>query len=795
MNENTERGVGSVTAEFMVPNLAALDDPRVIGLEAAIRRREAILNAVSYAATRFLGTANWDRDIRDVLARLGSAAEVSRVYLFAGHRDESGTLWMQLQHEWVAAGLEPFANDPERREFAPVARGLARWTGLEHGDVFDGPVASFPPGERPYFESLGLRSVAVVPVFVGEAWWGFLGFAHDASDREWARATISALRAAAATLGAAIYRNRVEEALREDVRQRQLVEAELRSREAQLAEAQSIAHVGSFVWDIATNVLRGSDELYRIYGFEPDTAISPGVILQRVHPEDFELVRRTIDAAVTQGKSFKVKHRIVRPPGDIRVFSVEGRVILDDAGTPVEIIGAGQDITEQHEAEITTLKLIEEQTRRSAAEDERRRAEFLADASRVLSASFDYHTTLANLAQLAVPAFADFCTVDILDRNGAVQRLGIAHADPEKEPLLHHITKWVREGRLVPHLHHALMDGEPTLISEIDNTLIAQHAHDKEHEKVILALAPTSVAAVPLKVADKIIGAVVWFTTGDSRRYDQRDLDLAEELARRAALAVENARLYHESEQASRSRDQMLGVVAHDLRNPLNTMLMAAEMLADSAPPDSPTRRHAMIVKRAGERMNRLVQDLLDVKRIESGRLAMEPQRMPAHALLLEAVETLRSLAASASIDLEMENASDEQPSVWADPHRVQQVFSNLIGNAIKFTPRGGRVVVRCTLEDGALQFEVRDTGPGIPAEHLPHIFGQFWQANRRDHRGIGLGLAIAKGIVEAHGGKIWVESEPGEGSSFFFTLPVAAEEKRWNGAHSGVFSPLRQST
>ena len=775
MNESTERGVGSVTAEFMVPSLSALDDPRVLGLEAAIRRREAILNAVSYAATRFLGTANWDRDIRDVLARLGSAAEVSRVYLFAAHRDEGGTLWMRMKHEWVAQGFEPFANDPARCEFAPLAWGLARWAGLEHGDVFDGPVSSFPAAERPYFESLGLRSVAVVPVFVGEGWWGFLGFAHDASDREWARATIAALRAAAATLGAAIYRNRVEEALRDDVRQRQLVEAELRSREAQLAEAQSIAHVGSFVWNIATNELRGSDELYRIYGFALGTTLVPAVILQRVHPDDDDLVRRRIDAAVTKGESFKVKHRIIRPPGEIRVCNLEGRVVLDEKGTPAQIIGAGQDVTEQHEAEITARKLIQEQTRRSAAEAEQRRAAFLADASRVLGASFDYHTTLAKLAQLAVPAFADFCTVDILDRNGAIQRLGIAHADAAKEPLLHHITKWVRAGSpLVPHLHRALVEGEPTLIPEIDSARIAQHALSAEHEAIILALAPTSVASVPLKLGNKIIGALVWYTTNASRRYDQRDLELAEELARRAALAVENARLYHESEQATRSRDQMLGVVAHDLRNPLNTMLMAAELLADSAPPESMTHRHATIVRRAGERMNRLVQDLLDVKRMESGQLAIEPRRMSSHSLLVEAVETLRSLALSTSIDLVMEAAGDDPPPVLADPHRVQQVFSNLIGNAIKFTPRGGRVVLRCKPGQGAVQFEVRDTGPGIAAEHLPHIFGQFWQANRRDHRGIGLGLAIAKGIVEAHGGKIWVESEPGVGSSFFFTLPLA---------------------
>jgi signal transduction histidine kinase len=168
------------------------------------------------------------------------------------------------------------------------------------------------------------------------------------------------------------------------------------------------------------------------------------------------------------------------------------------------------------------------------------------------------------------------------------------------------------------------------------------------------------------------------------------------------------------------------------------------------------------------------------VKRIESGRLDVEPRRMSSHALVLEAVETLRALAASSSIDVALDE-SDEHPPVMADPHRVHQVFSNLIGNAIKFTPRGGRVVISCKPSQDAVQFEVRDTGPGIAAEHLPHIFGQFWQANRRDHRGIGLGLAIAKGIVEAHGGKIWVESEPGEGSSFFFTLPMAEEKRALN--------------
>jgi PAS domain S-box-containing protein len=510
-----------------------------------------------------------------------------------------------MRHEWVVAGAVPFAADPVRCDFDIASVGLERWSGLQHGDVFDGPVTSFLPSEQAYFNALGLRSIAVVPVFAGEGWWGFLGLAHDFSEREWSRSVIDALRTAAATLGAAIFRNRVEETLREDVRQRERVEAELRAREAQLAEAQAIAHVGSWVWDIATDELRGSDELYRIYGFEPSSTLSPGMILQRVHPDDFDLVRRTIDDAVHHGTSIHIDHRIVRPPGEVRRFHVEGRVVLDEAGVPSQIIGAGQDITERYEAETTARKLIEEQSRRTAAEAEQRRATFLADASRVLGASFDYHTTLASLARLAVPTFADFCTVDILDGKGRIQRVGIAHADPEKEALLHEITKWVRTGApMVAHLHRALVDGEATLQTDIDRATLVMHAINPEHEALILQLAPTSVACVPLKVTDKVIGALVWYTTDGTRNYRQRDLELAAELARRAALAVENARLYHESEQATRARDQMLGVVAHDLRNPLNTMLMAAELLAgvaDSAPcHDRATRRRANESSRTG---------------------------------------------------------------------------------------------------------------------------------------------------------------------------------------------------
>jgi signal transduction histidine kinase len=269
--------------------------------------------------------------------------------------------------------------------------------------------------------------------------------------------------------------------------------------------------------------------------------------------------------------------------------------------------------------------------------------------------------------------------------------------------------------------------------------------------------------------------ALYWSDT--DRRYAPEDLVLVEELARRAALAVENARLFHEAQRATRARDEMLGVVAHDLRNPLNTIVMGASTILELLPETSPLlRNHAQIVRRAADRMNRLIQDLLDVKRVEAGRLVVDPRPVTVALLVDEALEMLRPLAAAASLEL-LTDVAPDLPRVRADSGRMLQVFSNLVGNAIKFTPPGGRITIGVTRIDPEVRLEIADTGPGIPAEQLPHVFGQFWQGHRGDRRGIGLGLAIAKGIVEAHGGRIWVESQIGEGSRFYFTLPITTRD------------------
>lgn len=231
--------------------------------------------------------------------------------------------------------------------------------------------------------------------------------------------------------------------------------------------------------------------------------------------------------------------------------------------------------------------------------------------------------------------------------------------------------------------------------------------------------------------------------------------------------------MYKEAEETIDAREQVLKIVSHDLRNPLHTISMCASLLLDVPMAPSDQGGHLQRIKRAGERMNRLVQDLLDVAKLEAGRVGIDAREVQVGPLVREAHEMLAPLAAEKSIRLEYA-ASEALPAVTADGGRVLQVLSNLVGNAVKFTPKGGRIVIRADPAPGGVRFSVSDTGPGIPQEQLGKLFGRFWQGNPADRRGIGLGLTIAKGIVDAHGGRIWVESRVGEGTTFYFTLGTA---------------------
>jgi signal transduction histidine kinase len=230
--------------------------------------------------------------------------------------------------------------------------------------------------------------------------------------------------------------------------------------------------------------------------------------------------------------------------------------------------------------------------------------------------------------------------------------------------------------------------------------------------------------------------------------------------------------LYGEAQLVIDAREEILRIVAHDLRSPLNTISMATGLLLDMPASEADRAKRLKIIQRSGEAMNRLIQDLLSVTTIEAGRLSIDPRKLDVGDLLHEATEMLEPAAREKSITL-VADTPVGIPAIRGDQGRVLQVFSNLVSNAIKFTPAAGSITLSAELVDGRVQCSVRDTGPGIPPEQLPNVFGKFWQARRGDRRGVGLGLAIARGIVEAHGGTIGVKSEVGRGSVFSFSLPI----------------------
>jgi len=251
----------------------------------------------------------------------------------------------------------------------------------------------------------------------------------------------------------------------------------------------------------------------------------------------------------------------------------------------------------------------------------------------------------------------------------------------------------------------------------------------------------------------------------------------AVEVVLRVRNLLETRRLFVDARRAAGARDRVLSVVAHDLRNPLAAIAADAEMLEALLPPDAPPRQRSAIsrIRRVADRTERQLQDLLDVARLEQDGLPVDPRPVAVAALVEQAGELLEPLARAHGVALAFEGPADAPPVV-ADAGRVVQVLSNVVGNALRITPEGGRVEVSWLVEAEELAFTIADTGPGIAPEHLPHLFAPFWQADPEQRRGAGLGLVIARALVQAHGGRIWVDSTPGAGAAFHFTLPLAAQ-------------------
>jgi signal transduction histidine kinase len=417
----------------------------------------------------------------------------------------------------------------------------------------------------------------------------------------------------------------------------------------------------------------------------------------------------------------------------------------------------------------------EQQRQRREAQDAEMRAAFLADAS-VLLSSLDYQRNLGRIAELMVPRLADWCAVDLMTEHG-LARLAVAHVDPDKVAFARDLeARYPTDLEAPTGVGHVLRSGQAEIFPEITDEMLAAGARSPEHLALMRELSLQSAMMVPLSARHRTFGVLSFVTTAGGRRYTEADLEFAKELARRAAFAIENARLYAEAHEANRLKDEFLATLSHELRTPLNVILGRIRMLNGAIARPDAFDQLVSTIDRNAQSLARLVEDLLDVSRISLGQVKVDSQPVSLKTIVDTVVTGLEPAARAKGVAVTV--AHGPVRPLLGDGTRLQQVVWNLLTNAIKFTPSGGRVTISLQEQEGYAALSVSDTGEGIAAEFLPHVFEMFRQAepaNTRRYGGLGIGLSIVRRLVELHGGTIAAESAgPGCGATFRVLLPLA---------------------
>jgi signal transduction histidine kinase/ActR/RegA family two-component response regulator len=402
---------------------------------------------------------------------------------------------------------------------------------------------------------------------------------------------------------------------------------------------------------------------------------------------------------------------------------------------------------------------------------------FLSEASGVLAASLDHDATLAAVVRLAVPHMADWASIDMVNPDGTFRRVAVAHVDPAKAAL-----GWELSRRHPPSAHdpagpgNVVRTGQPELFEDVSDELLVHSIPDADLLGIIRSLGLVSFLCVPLKVGGRSAGAMTLVSAESNRHFGAADLALAEELARRASLAIDNARAYREAKDANRLKDDFLATMSHELRTPLNAILGWSSMLRTR--PGVDVKRAVETIERNARAQVRLIEEILDISRIMTGKLSIDRRPIDLTSVVRAAIDLVSASAQAKGIALEVSLTLEACP-VYGDAERLQQVCWNLLSNAVKFTPKGGQVRVCLARKGSAIDLIVEDTGRGIRADFLPVLFQRFRQADSsttRTEGGLGIGLAVVGHLVKLHGGTVSASSAgEGRGARFNVVLPVRA--------------------
>lgn len=538
------------------------------------------------------------------------------------------------------------------------------------------------------------------------------------------------------------------------------VDAALREAEARFRVIVESGIVGVVEWEAGGAITLANDAFLRMLGYDRGDLEAGRLRFHDLTPPDYQ--------QVTADNVRRLKETGVLPPQEKQYLHRDGRRV------DVMISSATLDETRER-----GIALVVDISARKRLERERVRSfdrlNVLAEASKAFAACVsDLDVLLQTIARVVAEHVGDACGARVaIGEERAIDLMAAHHRDPDADALLKQLLE--SSPRQIAEGIHAqvVATGKPVFVPRGDPDALGSTA-DPHYRPYVERYRPHSVVFVPLRARGRMLGSLGVIRDLTPEPYDERDLALVVDLAERASLAIDNARLFRETQAAVRAREDLLAIVSHDLKNPVGTIRTATAALAQRmSSGNGEARRLLETVRRSTDRMERLIADLVDLASIQTGHLALQVQAHDAASLVGEAAVSNEPLAVEKGITIVRDHALGNT-RVRCDRARVLQVFSNLIGNAIKFCGPGARITLRAARTESAVCFSVVDDGPGIAEGELPHIFERYWSAERHASKGSGLGLFITKGIVEAHGGRIWVESAVGAGASFHFTLPLA---------------------
>ena len=389
---------------------------------------------------------------------------------------------------------------------------------------------------------------------------------------------------------------------------------------------------------------------------------------------------------------------------------------------------------------------------------------------------------IRQFAALLVPELADWCALCMPDSQGHLRMEASAHFDPQKQSALQELAVChVPQALSAGSLNRVVQTGKAEVLPQVGDEFVRELSADPEVRSLFHKLGMTLIATLPLEAHGRVLGAIAFIYGEPGRQFHKEDMPFYEEVARRAALSIDKARLYREAQDAIRVREEVISALSHDLRDPLNTIVLNATLLdrlqSGAAVKDPTLDKLTDGIIRSAKLMQRLILGLLDMAKLQAGTFALHRRSCTVSSLFVELGEIVRPLAQQKA--LTMKGTEDSTPiKIYCDCDRILQVLANVVSNAIKFTPSRGFIEITAKRQNEIALFAVKDTGPGLSQEHLIHMFDRNWQARETAALGTGLGLWIAKSVVEAHGENIWAESVLDQGVTVFFTIPTTEMER-----------------